>query len=46
MLFRSSVRDYFQVEAEEGIRFWLFRKGDGENPATGTMSWHIHGVFA
>lgn len=43
---QDSVRDYFQVEAEQGARFWLFRKGDGENPATGGMSWHIHGVFA
>ena len=43
---RDSVRDYFQVEAEEGARFWLFRAGDGESPATGRMSWHIHGVFA
>ena len=43
---RESVRDYFQVEAEEGQRFWLFRKGDPEMPASGDMSWHLHGIFA
>lgn len=43
---RETVRDYFQVEAEGGERFWLFRAGDGENPATGDHRWHLHGVFA
>ena len=43
---RDSVRDYFQVEAEGGARFWLFRKGDGEDGATGDLSWHLHGLFA
>jgi protein ImuB len=35
---REEVRDYFQVEAEGGGRFWLFRR---EN-----LSWHMHGLFA
>ena len=43
---RSAVRDYFQVEDEGGARFWLFRRGDGEDPATGDLSWHLHGLFA
>jgi protein ImuB len=43
---RDSIRDYFQVEDDQGARFWLFRQGDGENPATGDLSWHMHGVFA
>ena len=43
---RAAVRDYFQVEDEDGARFWLFRKGDGEDPATGDLSWHLHGLFA
>lgn len=43
---RSAVRDYFQVEDETGARFWLFRKGDGEDGATGDLSWHMHGLFA
>jgi protein ImuB len=43
---RASVRDYFQVEDEDGARFWLYRSGDGEDPATGDLSWHMHGLFA
>lgn len=41
----EAVRDYFQVEDEEGSRFWLFRKGDGEDSRTGDFSWHLQGVF-
>ncbi len=41
-----AVRDYYQVETASGGRYWLFRLGDGENPATGTMHWFIHGAFA
>ena len=41
-----AVRDYFQVETEGGSRYWLFRLGDGESPATGPMKWFIHGAFA
>ncbi|HET6305595.1 MAG TPA: DNA polymerase Y family protein [Rhodopila sp.] len=40
-----SVRDYFRVEDEHGRRFWLFRRGDGEDAATGDMGWFLHGVF-
>jgi protein ImuB len=40
-----SVRDYFSVEDEGGQRFWLFRRGDGENPSTGDLQWYLHGVF-
>jgi len=43
---RAAVRDYFQVEAEGGGRFWLYRRGDGEDGATGDLSWHLHGLFA
>src|SRR3546814_327175 len=35
----SVVRDYFQVEDEAGERFWLFRRGDGEDPNTGDHRW-------
>ncbi|HKR25598.1 MAG TPA: DUF6504 family protein, partial [Allosphingosinicella sp.] len=42
----EAVRDYFQVEDEAGGRFWLFRRGDGEDPATGDFSWHMQGLFA
>jgi len=40
-----TVRDYFQVETTTGGRYWLFRLGDGENPATGPMRWFVHGAF-
>ncbi len=42
----AAVRDYFQVEDEEGRRFWLFRRGDPDMPGSGDMSWHMHGIFA
>ncbi len=40
-----AVRDYFAVEDERGHRFWLFRAGDGRDPASGPMSWFLHGMF-
>lgn len=39
------IRDYFRVEDEEGRRYWLFRRGDGERGVTGDLSWYLHGVF-
>lgn len=42
----AAVRDYFLVEDEAGERFWLFRSGDGEDPAAGNLRWYLHGVFA
>lgn len=39
------ARDYFQVEDEEGHRFWLFRKGLYGRGGT-TPDWYMHGVFA
>lgn len=42
----AAVRDYFQVEDEAGERFWLFRRGDGEDPNTGNHRWYLHGIFA
>ena len=42
----EGVRDYFQVEDEEGSRFWLYRRGDGVDGRTGDLSWYLHGVFA
>lgn len=41
----QSVRDYFQVEAENGQRFWLFRCGNGMDPRMGDLSWFLHGLF-
>jgi len=40
-----AVRDYFQVEDEDGHRFWLFRRGDGVDVETGDLSWFLHGIF-
>ena len=41
----TAVRDYFQVEDEAGERYWLYRAGDGEDSATGSQRWFLHGVF-
>ncbi|WEX12390.1 DUF6504 family protein [Chelativorans sp. AA-79] len=41
----NAVRDYFRVEDEGGERFWIYRAGDGEDPATGSHRWFIHGIF-
>jgi protein ImuB len=41
----DAVRDYFQVEDEEGKRFWLYRRGDGVDSRTGDLSWYMHGLF-
>lgn len=41
----DAVRDYFRVEDDRGARFWLFRRGDGVDPATGDLSWYMHGLF-
>jgi len=40
-----AVRDYFQVEDDAGERFWIFRAGDGEDAATGSQRWFMHGIF-
>jgi protein ImuB len=40
-----AVRDYFAVEDEDGRRFWLFRRGDGQNTSTGDLQWFLHGFF-
>ena len=40
-----AIRDYFHLEDETGRRFWLFRRGDGANPATGDLRWFLHGLF-
>jgi protein ImuB len=39
------VRDYYRVEDDTGARFWLFRRGDGVDGATGDLSWYMHGMF-
>jgi protein ImuB len=41
----DAVRDYFQLEDEAGERFWVFRRGDGEQPISGDLTWFLHGLF-
>jgi len=41
----EAVRDYFQVEDESGERYWIYRAGDGEDPATGSHKWFLHGIY-
>ncbi|HLS18276.1 MAG TPA: DNA polymerase Y family protein [Paracoccaceae bacterium] len=41
----AAVRDYFRVEDDSGARFWIFRSGDGEDAATGSHGWFLHGIF-
>ena len=40
-----AVRDYFRIEDDAGERFWIFRAGDGEDGATGSHHWFLHGIF-
>lgn len=42
----EAVRDYFVIEDEAGERLWIFRSGDGVDPATGSHRWFMHGIFA
>ena len=30
---------------DAGERFWIFRSGDGEDAATGSHRWFLHGIF-
>jgi protein ImuB len=41
----TTVRDYFRVEDDAGERYWIFRSGDGEDTATGSQRWFLHGIF-
>lgn len=40
-----AVRDYFRIEDDAGERYWIYRAGDGENAATGSHGWFLHGIF-
>jgi protein ImuB len=42
---RIATRDYWQVEDDEGRRFWLYRNGDAVDAATGDLRWFLHGIF-
>lgn len=38
----GNYRDYYSVEDQQGIRYWLFRQGE----AGAVSSWFLHGWFA
>ena len=46
------TRDYFRVEDEEGLRFWLYRDGlydreiEQEEGRAVQPNWFMHGLFA
>ena len=40
----TALRDYFRVEDGEGRRYWLYRRGDGDDPSTGDGAWFLHGL--
>jgi protein ImuB len=44
----GAARDYFRVEDETGLRFWLFRSGLYRDLAQGaaTPTWFLHGTYA
>ena len=42
----DAVRDYFQVEDEAGAALLAVPQGRRHDPATGSMRWHLHGLFA
>lgn len=41
----AAARDYFRIEDDAGERYWIYRAGDGEDAATGSHLWFLHGVF-
>ncbi|MEM8868777.1 MAG: DNA polymerase Y family protein [Pseudomonadota bacterium] len=41
----APTRDYFQVEARDGYRFWMFRHGLYDRERTAPR-WYMQGVFA
>lgn len=40
----GELRDYYCLEDEEGVRYWVFRSGQYNNG--GKPQWFIHGFFA
>lgn len=41
----NAARDYFIVEDEAGLRFWIFRAGAGDDGGA-AQNWFLHGLFA
>ncbi len=43
----ARTRDYYRVEDDQGLRYWLFREGlYAREDETRPPSWWLHGVFA
>jgi protein ImuB len=42
----TRLRDYFKVEDETGMRFWLYREGTFHDGRGGAPRWFVHGMFA
>ena len=48
----GQTRDYFRIEDEAGLRFWIFRDGLYENELAdeagepAPVRWFVHGLFA
>jgi len=49
---QSFTRDYFRIEDEQGLRFWLYRDGlydhelEQEPGKPVQPGWYMHGLFA
>jgi protein ImuB len=49
---KALTRDYFRIEDEEGLRFWIFRDGlygselADEKGKPLPANWYVHGLFA
>ncbi len=41
---KGEHRDYYQVEDEQGRRYWLFRSGHYDQNEK--KQWYLHGYFA
>lgn len=42
----ARTRDYYRVEDDQGVRYWLFREGlYGREDAEAAPAWWMHGVF-
>jgi protein ImuB len=43
---KARTRDYYRVEDEDGVRYWLFREGlFGRDDPARPPSWWMHGLF-
>jgi len=49
---KALTRDYFRIEDDAGLRFWIFRDGlyesqtDDAEEKPVPVNWFVHGLFA